>query len=337
MAPTVMIQILTTLVLLLCISVYGADTAAKKQVAKKSDPNDNKGNTPFFLQDPYDNMCLGPKGFTTCDENTLWVLTKRAGKKTYSLVSLLNTNTNGGLCLERKASFFGLFTSDRVSIGSCNSARAKSWDFEFVDQTHVKLSTNGQCLVRGKKQYKSTVSVQSCKKGEFSPLVYHPTAVHENGFFLKAADGTCFDGVRFRACDGPGSNKILWGVGIRYVWGEAKRYLFSFNVQDRANCLTGKGSTVFKGPCKDSGTTEWALSNGQLTFGNKGSTCVARRADDTAALVKCNTAFEYLSLEVPSVYTNEQLTEMLRSPVSLFLTSHITTHLLVLCNDSEFK
>lgn len=310
-------KVLVAVVLLFCLAVKGADTAVKKQVAKKSDPNDNKGNTPFFLQDPYDNMCLGPKGFTSCDESTLWVLTKRAGKKTYSLVSLLNTNTDGGLCLERKASFFGLFASDRVAIGSCNSARAKSWDFEFVDQTHVKLSTKGQCLVRGKKQYKSTVSVQSCKKGEFTPLVYHPTAVHEHGFFLKAADGTCFDGARFRSCDGPGSNKILWGVGIRYVWGEAKRYLFGFHVQDRTNCLTGKGSTIFKGPCKDSGTTEWALSQGQLTFGTRGNTCVARRADDTAALVNCNTAFEHISVEVPSVYTNEQLKEMLQSPVRI--------------------
>jgi len=308
-------KVLVVFLLSLCLAVYCADTAAKKQVVKKSDPNDNKGNTPFFLQDPYDSMCLGPKGFTSCDENALWILTKRAGKKTYSLVSLLGPPTNGGLCLERKASFFGLIQSERVAIGSCNSNRAKAWEFDFVDQTHVKLSTKGQCLVRGKKQFKNSVSVQPCSKGEFLPLVYHPTAVHENGFYIKAADGACFDGEKFRPCEGSGASKHLWGVGIKYVWGEAKRYFFGFNVQDRANCLTSKGSAVTKGPCKDSGTTEWAIANGQLTSGARGSTCLARKSDDAAALTSCSTAYEFVSVEVPSVYTNEQLLEMLQNPV----------------------
>lgn len=287
---------------------------SKKQVAKKSDPNDNRGNTPFFLQDPYDQMCLGPKGFTVCDENALWILTKRTGKKTYSLVSLLNPSSSG-MCLERKSSLFGLLSSDRVSVGSCNSGRAKSWEFEFVDQTHVKLSTKGQCLVRGKKQFKNSISVQACSKGEFIPLIYHPTAVHENGFYIKAADGTCFDGNKFRSCEGAGAKKLLWGVGVRYVWGEAKRYLFSFNVEDRSHCLVAHGSTVQKGLCKEAGATTWALAGGQLTYGDKGANCLARKTDDTAVLAKCSSAYEYVTLEVPSVYTNEQLLEMLRNPV----------------------
>ena len=309
-----MLAIIIVVLALLWIPVQGANESAKKVAVKKTDPNDNKGNTPFFLQDPYDQMCLGPKGFTSCDENALWILTKRSGKKTYSLVSLLNPSTNGGLCLERKASFFGLIHSDHVTIGSCNSGRAKSWDFEFVDQTHVKLSTKGQCLVRGKKQFKNSVSVQTCSKGEFLPLVYHPTAVHENGFYIKAADGTCFDGTSFRSCDGAGSNKLLWGVGIRYVWGEAKRYFFSFNVADRSNCLTGRGATVFKGACKNSGTTGWSLANGKLAYGDK--QCLARHTDDSAVLANCNTAQEFVSLEIPTLYTNEKLVEMLKNPVS---------------------
>jgi hypothetical protein len=289
--------------------------AATKTQKKKSDPNDNRGNTPFFLQDPYDQMCLGPKGFTVCDENALWILTKRTGKKTYSLVSLLNPSQQG-LCLERQTSFFGLFNTDRVAIGSCNKGGAKSWDFEFVDQTHVKLSTKGQCLVRGKKTFKNSMSVQSCKKGEFIPLVYHPTAVHENGFFLKAADGACFDGSKFRSCEGSGANKLLWGVGVRYVWGQAKRYFFSFNVQERSNCIVGHGGKVQKGSCKDSGALTWSLTQGQLATGNKANKCVARKTDETAMVVPCTTSYEYLSMEVPSVYTNEQLVEMLQNPVS---------------------
>ena len=33
--------------------------SSKTVQKKKSDPYDNKGNTPFFLQDPRDNTCLG--------------------------------------------------------------------------------------------------------------------------------------------------------------------------------------------------------------------------------------------------------------------------------------
>ena len=308
------------LFIIFCAQLVVAEVA-KKQVARKSDPNDNKGNTPFFLQDPYDQMCLGPNGFTVCDENALWILTKRTGRKTYSLVSLLNPHTSNGLCLQTKSMFFGLIGTDRVAMGSCNSGRAKSWDFEFVDHTHVKLSITGQCLVRGKKTYKNSVSVQSCSKNEFLPLVYHPTAVHENGFYLKAADGTCFDGSKFRSCDGAGSNKLLWGIGVRYVWGESKRYLFSFHVQDRSNCLLGHGSHVEKGPCKENAAVTWSLSQGQLTYGTGSKKCLARHTDDTAVLVSCNQAFEYITLEVPSIYTNEQLIEMLQNPVRIM--SHL--------------
>jgi hypothetical protein len=137
-------MLLSVLVLFISIvTSLAASSATSKQVVKKSDPNDNRGNTPFFLQDPYDETCLGPKDFTVCDENALWILTKRTGKKTYSLVSLLNPQTTGGLCLETKPMLFGLMRTDRVSIGPCSSGRAKSWEFEFIDQTHVKLSTKG--------------------------------------------------------------------------------------------------------------------------------------------------------------------------------------------------
>jgi hypothetical protein len=52
----------------------------------------------------------------------------------------------------------------------------------------------------------SVSEVQACSKGEFS-LVLPPTSVHENGSLLKAADGKCFDGDKFRGCDG---SKLLW-------------------------------------------------------------------------------------------------------------------------------
>lgn len=299
------------LVILICCFLNLVDAAGTK-VAKKADPNDNKGNTPFLLQDPRDEMCLGPSGFTICDETALWILTKRKGKKTYSLVSLLNPSA-GGLCMEKKSGFLGLFSSDQLSIGKCSKSNAKSWEFEFVDQQHVKLSSQGQCVVRGKKKFKNSASLQSCKKGEFVPLLYHPTAVHENGFYIKAADGTCFDGEKFRSCEGTHSNRLLWGVGVKYVWGEAQRYFFGFHPQERNLCLVRKGSKVAKGSCDDSAALQWGLNGGRLTTAN-GKMCVARKTDNTALLVKCSEGAEFMVMELPTVYTREQLAAMLQNP-----------------------
>ena len=279
-------------VILLAVGVaHGA-----KSKAAKTDPNDNKGNTPFFLQDPNDETCLGPDGFTVCDERALWVLTRRPGKKTYSIVSLLKPNKQGA-CLERKTSWFG--STDKLALGPCRKEGSKSWNFEFIDQSHVKLSSKGQCLVRGKKKYRSSMSMQNCKKGEFVALKYHPTAVHENGFYLKAADGACFDGSVFRSCDAMISKKILWGVGIKYLWGKANRYFFNFAPSERTNCIVAKGSSVERGECSSKGALKWALEDGKLTF-NDGKSCLARLVNNKAALVSCAEASEYMVMDVPS-------------------------------------
>ena len=311
-------RIFHLLVLILCLQqalvVHAAKEKAqqgKKKEAKKSDPNDNKGNTPFFLQDPHDQMCLGPNGFTVCDERALWILTRRPGRKTYSLVSLLNPSSTG-MCLQRKSKFFGLFATDKITTGDCNSGGSKAWEFEFVDNTHIKLSTKGQCLVRGKKTYKNSVSVQSCKRKEFLPLVYHPTEIHTNGFFLKSADGACFDGEAFRSCEGTGSNSLLWGVGIKYQWDKANRYFFNFNVAERGLCIVHNGRAVAKQECTKSGALQWGLRDGQLSAQN-GRTCLARLADNTGVLAPCSEASEYVTMEVPTVYTAEDLQEMLKN------------------------
>ena len=271
----------------------------KQQVQKKSDPNDNKGNTPFFLQDPHDQMCLGPDGFTMCNENALWILTKRPGGKVpkYSLVSLLNPNPKG-ICLERKTSFFGLFGTDRLGMGACDKRGAKSWGFEFLDAKHVKLSVQGQCVVRGKKKYRNSVSLQPCKKGEALPFLYHPTAVHEVGFYLKAPDGGCFDGSQFKSCESAAS-KMLWGVGIKYIWGKANRYFFNYN--DKSKCLVTRGSRVEKGDCRHPGAFKWGLQEGHLSA-NGGKKCLARLMDNSGAMPKCSEAYEYISMDVPATY-----------------------------------
>ena len=292
-------------VVFLIILVFGQLPWAKAK--KEKDVNDNKGNTPFWLQDPHDQMCLGASGFTVCDERTLWILTRRKGKKTYSLVSLLNPAAKDH-CLVRKGGFLG-FGGTKVAMGSCNSGSAKSWEFDFIDQERVRLSTKGQCLVRGKRGYKNSVSVQPCAKKEFIPLVYHATEVHKNGFYLKTADGACFDGGAFRKCDG---KSLLWGVGIKYIGGQANRYFFNFNPSERELCIVNQGGKPAKAECTKSGALQWGLRDGQLSASN-GKMCVARLADNTAVMTKCSEASEFVTMEVPVVYSKEDIEEMLQN------------------------
>ena len=228
-------------------------------------------------------------------------------KQTYSLVSLLNPSPYG-MCLERKSTFFGLFKSNKVGMGSCSHGGSKNWKFEFTDRKHVKLSSEGQCLVRGKGGYRSSATVQNCKKGEFLPLVYHPTAVHENGFYLKTADNRCLDGERFTSCSGSNAKDLLWGVGIKYIWGKANRYFFS--IGDKSQCLVARGSRIAKGDCKDA--VQWGLIDGRLSQGN-GKNCVVRLQDNSAALARCSDANEYVALEVPQTYTQEDLANMVKN------------------------
>lgn len=311
------------LLLLAYLSTADKTESSTKSVSSK-DANDLRGLTPFFLQDPYDQMCLGPHGFTNCDERALWLLTRRNGKKTYSLVSFLNPNQEGS-CMQRKPTFFGLLSSSSLSLGSCKRGNAKAWEWEFLDKQLVRLTNNGQCIARGKKGHKSSISLEPCKSNEVLPLLYHPTSVHENGFYLKSADGSCFDGAKFRSCTGSGSGSLLWGVGIKYVWGEANQYLFSFSKKEKT-CLNRKGRKVSKDTCDAAGTLGWGMVDGALSS-QKGQLCIARRESDEAFLLPCKQGSEYITMEIPSVYTTEELASMLQDPVSFRVSSNCLRYL----------
>jgi hypothetical protein len=169
------------------------------------------------------------------------------------------------------------------------------------------------------------VSLQPCSKGEYLPLVYQPTTVHEEGFYLKAPDGQCFDGSQFRSCVGTGAQKLMWGIGMKYVRGEAQRYFFNFLASERNKCLIAKGSTVMKDVCSSNGALGWGLWNGQLSF-NQGAKCLGRKANDEGILIPCKDGFEHISIEVPVGYTNsDALTSMYddnKVRVSLHLSKH---------------
>ena len=34
----------------------------------------------------------------------------------------------------------------------------------------------------------------------------------------------CFDGYKFRPCEGLGANKLLWGIGVKFINGNAHRH-----------------------------------------------------------------------------------------------------------------
>jgi hypothetical protein len=303
-------------------------SANKKEVARKKDPNDFRGLAAFFLQDPKDDMCLSPHGFVTCDENALWLLTTRSGRNTYSLVSFLNPSSN--ICLQRKTKLFGLLNTDQLIVGSCNTASAKSWQWEWSDD-NVKLTNLGKCLVRGKNGIKNSMSVEDCggnNKKNFLALKYRLTAVHESGFLLVTADGQCFDGEKMRSCFVPtgGSSakksssvydldhstsrnvnaipySLYWGIGLKYVWGEAKRYIYNFalDANNNVKCLSydKKTNKVMKGDCSSKNSLTWGLQHGKLSVQN-GQKCVSRRTqDDTALLTNCQESYEHMAMNVP--------------------------------------
>lgn len=286
----------------------------------KRDPNNNKGNTAFFLQDTVDGTCLGPKGFTICDETSIWILTKRPESKWYTLASLFNPNEQG-LCLEVKSGWFG---GKFVGMGSCARKGSKLWEFDFVGSDNVKLHSGGYHLIRGS-PYKNSMSMQQAKKSKYMPLKYQQTAVHESGFFFKAQDGSCFDGDKFGSCSKP--SRVLWGIGIRYEWGNAKRYIFNF--RDHNACIESKGNKVYLGDnefiifdlfdlmccmfplgsCSSKHALGWSLSYGKLQFdqGNTRSSsrshCLARKSDNTAGMMLCVDGFEYITMELPASYS----------------------------------
>jgi hypothetical protein len=125
--------------------------------------------------------------------------------------------------------------------------------------------------------------------------------VHENGFYLKAADGACFDGETFRSCDVMHAKQILWGVGVKYIWGQSNRYFFNFSPTERKNCIVAKGGgSVGRGDCTSSGALRWGLeSDGRLSV-NDGKLCVARLVNNKAVLAPCSEAFEFITMDVPT-------------------------------------
>lgn len=216
--------------------------------------------TPFFLQDKNDKQCLGLKGFTYCNENALWLLVDRPETKKYSLVPFINPS-EGGICLEAVSK---MFRTAKINMGSCASSGSKKWSYEFLNKDDIKLVSQGLSLARHG-QYKNSMSLVPFDSGDYLPLFYYPTNIHEAGFYLKASsDGYCFDGNHFRLCDV--AKEVLFGVNVAFSWrGKGARQFF--NYKDKTSCLTISRNKVHLGELSVCTITDHASNMKQSAIG----------------------------------------------------------------------
>lgn len=236
-------------------------------------------STPFFLQDQNDEQCLSYKGYGICDELAVWILIKSQQSNLYSMINLfsspylsstsisssLNSFNSYGICLISNSKSY--FYNSKVSLGSCKHKSSKYWDFKFIDKDMLIIYNQNSFLQRGN-PYRYSVSLSTIEsisklpplKGSSSTssssspptisvnernsaLRYQPTSIHEAGFFIKSSDGLCFDGDKFRVCANPST--VLWGIGIKFLNGEALRFIHIFN--NRSICIESKGTSVYRG------------------------------------------------------------------------------------------
>lgn len=215
-----------------------------------------------------------------------------------ALVAPFETN-NANMCLERK---WCHSAESPASIGPCKSCGAKHWQVTKDRRGYVKVSEDQgkNCLVRSKplpggkqdkklKRFKNSVMMSHCEKG-YTGLVLAKAPLNE-GFFLQAADGFCFDGSRFVACEA-NDWRLRWGVGIKFnSGGQADRYFYKMFEEDVCLQRTGKGPRL--GECSHWGAKRWSLQGGRLAHDNH---CIVRNHDNSAGFVKCNEGyFEHIS------------------------------------------
>lgn len=269
----------------------GQQPQRKKEV--KKDPYANQGKQLFFLQDR-DGMCLGPLGFGACDGRAAWIVADR--KEGKSLVAPLETGPGKDMCLERK---FPRSSVSPARVGPCSHKGSKGWAVEMDARGLYRVSQDGgkNCLVRAraaagrKGVYKNSMEMRHCKEGHTGLEVVEVNA-NTGGFSLQSADGYCFDGERFKACD-KHDLSLLWGIGVHFGRsGDGQRYLYK--ITRPAECLVRGGKGPKLGECNRSPRAPgWSITGGQLADGHW---CLVRFHDNTAGFDKCSEAYEALSV-----------------------------------------
>ena len=177
--------------------------------------------------------------FGTCDFGSLWTYPTR--KEGHSLVSFLEPAPDK-MCLSR--------ASTKLGVSKCGKPGAKKWELShdrgsgkfFVtaeDRKMCVVRTAQSAEVRRMKEKKkssftgfpnhlyNSAGLQKCSQGG-SLLQIVETSIHDQGFFLMATDGSCFDGLSFRTCDAQNPN-FYFGIGLKMVGGEAVRSMYKWH------------------------------------------------------------------------------------------------------------
>lgn len=61
---------------------------------------------------------------------------------------------------------------------------------------------------------------------------------------------------------------------------------------------------------------DW-VAHGSTLSTNKGKKCLARKPDDQGVIVSCREASEFVTLDIPTLPNEVEMTRMLKNPVSV--------------------
>lgn len=77
-------------------------------------------------------------------------------------------------------------------------------------------------------------------------------------------------------------------------------------------CIEINGKEVSKGECSHSGALGWGLLDGKLTA-RSGSMCLVRKQDNSVAMASCQEANEFVTMDIPTFYSNEDLAKLVKN------------------------
>jgi len=295
-------------------------------LARGAKQTEKRGLVPFHLQDR-DGSCLQLDGyFGACTTESLWLYAP-SNNDGHAFISMMKPKGDyAATCLTR-ASPKG--KTSAITAGACKTAGAKNWQLVLDKQSGMYfLASNDKqgCVVRtahstearkrqeaARKKGKRDVydprflfngaSIQSCKEGG-SLLQIVETNLHDVGFWLKASDGSCFDGKIFRSCDQTNA-AIVWGWGLRTAKsGDVVKFLYRWH--DSKTCLVKDGTATNVGSC-DSGSAVWGLEKGELSHDN-GKLCLVRGLNNEAHLLKCKDSHEHVEMALTGLRSNAMTT-----------------------------
>jgi hypothetical protein len=184
-------------------------------------------------------------------------------------------------CLSRDATLHVYGAKQRALAARATSKKAKA----AIANTDVRPP---------KTALYNTVSMTDCKKVA-TRFAIELATLHEDGFVIQSADGSCFDGAAFRQCD-PRSRTQRWGIDVAFAGRGGAQYMLH-RWQSQNECLLAKGGKVAVGACSGGAARAWSVdvAGGKITS-NGGKSCLQRNVDGTVLLGKCKAGAEPIAI-----------------------------------------